>query len=306
MKLKIKKICVNFILVALSFFVVIGIWAKISESIYKKHEEKLAEQILEIKQDIEQKYEKIEIFYEDWDIKEHDYTYKLSDDTEEIYKALSSIEDILDRLPKNMVEEALDADKGTYAQTYGRKALGINIILCSDIDINDGKNDITVGMTDYNLKTREYNIYLAVGSKKNVGQIFAHELYHFFQRRIVVQNRVKEYYTKAEWQKGLPEGFGYYDETGYSDGRYILENEKSMEDVYFVSSYSKTNAGEDKSEIFSYLLSTDEDKSLPRAYQSTHIKARAKMIIDELDAYYDTVDENAYWNKIFEEKSLNQ
>lgn len=29
------------------------------------------------------------------------------------------------------------------------------------------------------------------------------------------------------------------------------------------------------------------------------------MIIDEIDEYFDTVDENAYWNKIYNEKVLN-
>lgn len=87
--------------------------------------------------------------------------------------------------------------------------------------------------------------------------------------------------------------YGYY-----SGGVTFIDGDN----VYFVSSYAQKSINEDKAEMFSYLLEKGKYGSLPLAYKSPHIKKRTKMIIDEIDKYFDTVDENAYWNIVYEEK----
>ncbi len=297
----------------ISLLLVISVFAALTIfGIIKERGKNISEeQILEVKKEIEEQNESVEIFYKDWDKKEKGFEYELTDDMDEIYAALEDIKEILDRLPEGIVEEVLRTPEEAKANTVVGSAKadqGVNIVICSEIYEENIGGYVTAGLKNYNYRTQKYNIYIAVNSTEDVKRVFAHELYHLFQERIIEKDRTEKCYTGIEWQKELPDNFSYYEtyETVISiDGRYTVETESNMENVYFVTAYSKRKDEEDKSELFSYLLSTDEKSDLPRAYKSSHVKKRVKMIIDEIDEYFDTVDENAYWNKIYNEKVLN-
>lgn len=297
----------------ISLLLVISVFAALTIfGIIKERGKNISEeQILEVKKEIEEQNESVEIFYKDWDKKEKGFEYELTDDMDEVYAALEDIKEILDRLPEGIVEEVLRTPEEAKANTVVGSAKayqGVNIVICSEIYEENIGVYVTTGLTNYNYRTQKYNIYIAVKSTENVKRVFAHELYHFFQNRIIVKNREEECYTSLEWQKELPDNFSYYEtyDTVISiDSKYTAEAESNIENVYFVTTYSKKKDEEDKCELFSYLLSSEGKSDLPRAYKSSHVKKRVKMIIDELDEYFDTVDENAYWNKIYNEKVLN-
>ena len=106
-----------------------------------------------------------------------------------------------------------------------------------------------------------------------------------------------------DWNEELPTNYEYSgDDLDEINMPYSIYTAKDINNVYFVSGYAQKNINEDKAEMFSYLLAKGKYGSLPLAYKSPHIKKRTKMIIDELDKYFDTVDENAYWNIVYEEK----
>lgn len=309
MKYKIENYISIAIIVGFIIVVVVAVGKKVREDnlideTSERTESELIEQITLEKQSIESKYKNIEIHYDNWE-KSEDFKYNMSDNKENILKGLEEIEKVLERLPSGMIEETLDTRKGKYESVYGNvdeHNTKIIIILCSTIlEANLNQN----GLMRSEHLNKTYNIYISVDGKKNIGQCLAHELYHVFQCRISMQNLVEEFYTQEEWKRELPDKFSYYQTAVPKDDKYTILTENNMENVYFVSSYSKVGDEEDKCELFSYLLSTDEKSDLPRAYKSSHVKKRVKMILEEIDEYFDTVDENAYWNKIYNEKVLN-
>ena len=183
---------------------------------------------------------------------------------------------------------------------------GLNIVLCSEINNFKSDNMTVTGKTRFDPDDKIVNIFINVDYSGDVAKTFSHELYHFFKSRIGMQKLVGEVYTDEDWKNELPKGYEYYgSKTNLDSMPYTVKTEEDINNVYFVTEYSQKNIDEDKCEIFSYLLSTDEDKELPKAYESPHVRNRALMIIREFDEFYDTVDENAYWNRIFEENATN-
>ena len=309
MRYKIEKYISIAIIIGFIIVVVIAVGKRVKEDSQigetsKWTETELIEQIAMAKQSIESKYRYIEIYYDNWE-RQETFKYNMSDNKENILKGLEATEKVIERLPSGMIEEGFDTRKGKYESIYGNAddhTTKINIILCSKIVEASGDD---AGLIYNDLRNKMYNIYIAVDDGGNISQCLAHELYHFFYCRISMQNLVGEVYSQEEWQRELPYKFSYYETAVPKDNTYTILTENNMENVYFVTAYSKTRDAEDKCELFSYLLSTDEKSDLPRAYKSSHVKKRVKMIIDEIDEYFDTVDENAYWNKIYNEKVLN-
>ncbi|MDE6698112.1 MAG: hypothetical protein K2J91_01350, partial [Lachnospiraceae bacterium] len=238
------------------------------------------------------------------------FEYKISNDERKKLSALEDIDTILGRLPDNILEEGLDMYGGKLKEKYGYDVPpdnGLNILLCSEIDEDKLDRSITTGMVHFDERDKIFNIFINVDYSGDVAKTFSHELYHFFKGRIGMQKLVGEVYTEEDWKNELPNDYEYYgNKANLSNTPYTVETEEDINNVYFVTEYSQKNIDEDKCEIFSYLLSTDEDEELPKAYESPHVRNRALMIIREFDECYDTVDENAYWNRIFEEKTSGQ
>lgn len=270
----------------------------------------LAEQIEDKIKSIEERYECINII-ESGEEKEYiGFEYKISNDERKKLSALEGIDTILGRLPDNILEEALDTNGGKLREEYGYDLPpynGLNIVLCSEINNFKSDNMIVIGKTKVDSNENIVNIFINVNYSKDMAKTVAHELYHFFLKRISIQSIALGVYIGTEWNTELPDGYEYYgNKANLSSMPYTDKTEEDINNVYFVTEYSQTNIEEDRAEIFSYLLSTDEDEELPKAYESPHVRNRALMIIREFDECYDTVDENAYWNRIFEEKTSGQ
>ena len=276
----------------------------------------IAEQIEDKVKSIEGRYGCINIIYsESLDIelskKDYGFTHKISNDESKKLSALEDIDIVLERLPQNILYEGLDIYGGKFNEEYGFDStpyIRINIVLCSEIMEEKDRlvSATATGMSRLDFNDKVYNIFINVDYSGDVAKTFAHELYHFFSERIDIQAIVLGVYIGTEWNTELPEGYKYYgNKANLSSMPYTDKTEEDINNVYFVTEYSQTNIEEDRAEIFSYLLSTDEDEELPRAYESPHVRNRALMIIKEFDECYDTVDENAYWNRIFEENATN-
>ena len=282
----------------------------------------LAEQIEDKVKSIEERYECIhiicnELLSDELSNKDYSFTYEISNNERKKLIALEKIDTILERLPDNIFEEALDLYGGKFREKYSEYSKDefdeffppynkINIVLCSEI--KKGKSDgvYTGGMTCID-NNNIVDIFISIKYPEYIERCFAHELYHFFFKRIDMQAIVLDVYIGKEWNSELPKDYEYYgSKTNLKGVPYTVKTEEDINNVYFVTEYSQTNIKEDRAEIFSYLLSTDEDEELPKAYESPHVRNRALMIIREFDECYDTVDENAYWNRIFEEKTSGQ
>ncbi|MDE6209035.1 MAG: hypothetical protein K2M73_05085 [Lachnospiraceae bacterium] len=269
----------------------------------------LFEQIEDKIKSIEERYECINII-ESGEEKEYiGFEYKISNDERKKLSALEGIDTILGRLPDNIIEEGLDMHGGKLKEKYGYDVPpdnGLNIVLCSEINNFKSDNMTVTGKTRFDPDDKIVNIFINVNYSGDVAKTFSHELYHFFKSRIGMQKLVGEVYTDEDWKNELPKGYKYYgSKTNLDSMPYTVKTEQDINNVYFVTEYSQKNIDEDKCEIFAYLLSTDEDEELPKAYESPHVRNRALMIIREFDEFYDTVDENAYWNRIFEENATN-
>lgn len=282
----------------------------------------LVEEVSKKIEDIEEKYKCIKIVdgFNKSEVKGIDslkrssYAYDVLIDYEKESKAINEIKIILNRLPEGMLLEALEwggdkyreenQDIINFVENYSDKYEEIRIVLCSNIRRKNG--NIEYGYYSGGVTFIDGDIvYICINTKRigNIQRIFAHELYHYFHHRIENQLYTGEVYTMKEWNEELPTDYEYRgDDLDEINMPYSIYTAKDINNVYFVSSYAQKSINEDKAEMFSYLLEKGKYGSLPLAYKSPHIKKRTKMIIDELDKYFDTVDENAYWNIVYEEK----
>ena len=313
-----KEFIKNFIVFCIAMFVVFISFKSLihkdksndnQNDITDEAEISLAEQIEDKIKSIEERYGCINIIYNELAKNDYSFTYEISNDERKKLSALEDIDTILGRLPDNILEEGLDMHGGKLKEKYGYDIPpdnGLNILLCSEIDEDKSDRSITTGMVHFDERDKIFNIFINVDYSGDVAKTFSHELYHFFKGRIGMQKLVGEVYTEEDWKNELPNDYEYYgSKANLSSIPYTVETEEDINNVYFVTEYSQKNIDEDKCEIFSYLLSTDEDEELPKAYESPHVRNRALMIIREFDEFYDTVDENAYWNRIFDENAIN-
>ncbi|MDE6210265.1 MAG: hypothetical protein K2M73_11415 [Lachnospiraceae bacterium] len=246
---------------------------------------------------IKEKYG-IDIFYEGNMSEEMECKYKLSDDMGANSKAVSDISVILDRITLDLVRELINYGKG---EEYVKG--NINIFLCNAMEEN------IYGQTEF--LEDGFTIYIKI-CDNSVKAIFSHEIFH----RIIGYIRVNSWinYDKEDsymkWKSVLPEGYEYMEDRENYDGesisnkklQYTYGVENDISNVYFLNSYSQKNQDEDMCDIFAYLLAINEDGELPKAFDSPHVKEKAKLIVDMIAETFDCVDENAYWAKIYREK----
>lgn len=202
-------------------------------------------------------------------------------------RALESIEEILDRLPEGFLDEVMTG----YAE--GRY-LEINIT--GNMTQLDGDRQL-LGLTSYKEEKTVVRMNADVNSFDEFSATFAHELFHVIDFEMNQFNEDSGCFTR--WENKNPIGFSYSQDEGMYDN-YIIQGEQ-LKNVYFVSSYSKEGIFEDRAEVFSYLLATDEGDSLPKSYDSAHVKSKVDLLIDELDSKYVSVDDgNAYWEQWYD------
>ena len=69
-----------------------------------------------------------------------------------------------------------------------------------------------------------------------------------------------------------------------------------LEDIFFVSSYSKKDRSEDMAETFAAMMSYEED-NIPDSFYSPHVINKMRFISEFLEENYESATEDAYWNR---------
>lgn len=195
--------------------------------------------------------------------------------------ALENIQSVFDRLPEGFIDELMEGySKGRYLE------IDITGTMTQD---EDGRS--IVGLTTYEQNKDIVRLDATVTASDEFKATVAHELFHVIEFEMNQFDEASSYLK--EWKKHNPRDFAYsYDEGQYSD--YTVYGE-SINNVYFVSLYSKEDIFEDRAELFSYLLSTDENDKLPKAYQSKYVKDKANMLINEISSHFSSAVSNPYW-----------
>ena len=240
----------------------------------------------------------IDIYYADNISDDVQCEYELSDDIKNNNAAIDDIYIIMSRLPYDVWLEMTEYNRGEET-FYGR----VIIFLCDSIEKN------VAGCIEGIENEDGFSIAIRVSNNGNVKTTFAHELFHQIDALIYINswlNYDKEF-SYGKWDGTLPEDYEYLNNVNSNDykyrkSKYTLYGEDDINNVYFVSTYSQESRAEDMAEVFSYLLAIGEDEELPEAYNSPHVKEKAKLIVDMIAETFDCVDENAYWAKIYREK----
>lgn len=247
-------------------------------------ESQAAKDIVSLENSIEEKYNieiKVGAEASTW---ESGFTIERMKDEKTISRALGYLDDILDRLPEGFIDEVM---KGYSDGRY----LEINI---TGAMVQIAGNREVLGLTTYNEDKDVIRLNADIFSWQEYKATVAHELFHVIDFEM---EQFDEYSSNIKkWQSCNPKSFTYsYSEGQYSD--YTTYGD-SIENVYFVSYYSKEDIYEDRAEVFSYLLSTDEDGILPSAYKSSHIQSKVKLLLDEIDNHFKTAkNSDVYWKR---------
>ena len=217
------------------------------------------------------------------DITEDNMDIEMLNDEENINKALVCLEEILDRLPEDFLDEVM---KG-----YGNdRYLEINIT-GKMLRLTDNRE--VLGLTTYETYKDVIRLDGNATSWNEYKATVAHELFHVIDFEMdQFDEGIKDI---RNWKATNPAGYGYSYTNGQLEQYTIYGDE--IEEVYFVSEYSKEDVYEDRAEVFSYLISVDENDELPLAYESEHVQEKVVLLIEEMKDHFESADDaDAYWN----------
>ena len=217
------------------------------------------------------------------DITEDEMDIEMLTDEDNINKALVCLEEVLDRLPEGFLDEVM---KGYGSDRY----LEINIT-GRMLRLTDNRE--VVGLTTYETYKDVIRLDGNATSWNEYKATVAHELFHVIDFEMdQFDEGIKDI---RNWKATNPAGYGYSYTNGQLEQYTIYGDE--IEDVYFVSEYSKEDVYEDRAEVFSYLISVDENDELPLAYESEHVQEKVVLLIEEMKDHFESADdEDAYWN----------
>lgn len=239
----------------------------------------------------------------------------LTDKRMNSYLTLQKMEVILKRLPKGIFTEIKNNDSVKYYEGNRRKYSYIDIYFCNSINVDGGydiRGGYTAGLTGGYDDRSGLFIMLDISYPAHMNNTFAHELFHMFEWGIR-----DEYYNHRNGSSGVdfykawldsnPAGYKYISETMSGnfniydiDLSYGIETE-DKDHIFFVSKYAQASIQEDMAETFTHLLTDKGGNMMPKAYRSSHVQRKAKLLIDMLDRTYSTINKDAYWNRIYDE-----
>ncbi|MBQ9699364.1 MAG: hypothetical protein IJV71_01955 [Lachnospiraceae bacterium] len=237
----------------------------------------------------------------------HEYEIDNVSSKYSVLSSLKTIDKTLERFPEDIFRELNFTFEGIDVSQEK-----LSLIISGDIDNRDKNRLDAAGLTS---TTEEgFDVYIDCNGF-TIENTFAHEMCHVLMGAYEdynIDNLVDIFLPGKGWSGDYegwtelnPLGFVYYEDRGdgNTDGwRFdwtYTKREKDKYNIYFVTEYSKASDAEDMAEIFKYLVTCDS--SLPAAYDSPHIQAKAKLLIQWLDEKYESVDEDVYWNKWFKE-----
>lgn len=210
----------------------------------------------EYAKDIEEKYD-IRIVYKDLPEKKIHYYITQDNKINHIYKMLDGLSATLDNYPDGFFRELKKGwiDELTFYITY-------------DLEGDDSTyfkivNGVAGYVSDYGtgiilLKSRWIENGYEDGPESYKATI-VHEISHIIDQRVARDNKSFE----SEWIKMNPKGFSYSEKYYSADG-VVQDREyttfKGIESAYFINSYAKTAATEDRAVLWEYLMRDDKAK----------------------------------------------
>ena len=207
---------------------------------------------------------------------------------EEVIDSLAVMEETLDKFPENFIKN-LKIEIGHVVIK-----VGIELYVGGKIDNGDG---ISSGTTSY-LNPEKYTIVVNVKSNNNRGKTIAHEIFHVMYNIVLEKENIGWAKSIAEekWNSYNPEGFVY----GSEGGKKYTVSDCDLNEVHFVTDYSRISMSEDMAEIFGYLMTDVNNKT----FKSDHVKAKAKLISNMIRENFDNIGEEPYWDKLIKDVVL--
>lgn len=192
---------------------------------------------------------------------EYKDTSDLKDEEKTILDALKDLDGALKKYPKD------------FFQQFKTKAGdgGLDIYLIGEI-----KSSYSVIAFEFESNYRQ-NVAIDIMSS-NVGETFCHEIWHAIENIALSEN--PELFD--DWNELNPKEFRYegnyegYDEVQNAN-QYTYYGEDHIKNVYFIDSYSRTYANEDRARIVEYFMGKDKDM-IKELKKSPHIIKKVEKI----------------------------
>jgi|GEM_PF-6725469 len=220
----------------------------------------------------------------------------ISDETL-IDMALQTIDSLFAQFPEGFFKEFVYGD-----------IKGLELYLCGTLV--QGAEEGTSTPVAFALQDDNKQILVVdINSGGDIRRNISHELFHAMESKVdyLTWNSGITGFDDLEWSKLNPKDFKYHnsyvnenkeDYSLMTDQKYTIDTE-TIENVYFVDSYSTTFVYEDRARIFEYLMGTSLGDSLPEVFESSHIKAKADYIFKVLREAFPSVRDatDIYWEK---------
>ena len=220
---------------------------------------------------------------------EIDYTenesYKKVELDEGVIECVKEMRDTLSKYPERMLKNEI---KYNYEVNIMKQ--GMDIYLVRDMY---SEGDKSIGLTIHRNPYKDIMLLDVEGN--DIGAILSHEIFHIIEKKGISEMTLyfNEKFSTKRWRSYNPEAF-IYSEKHFTDLRKYLKGEP--QDIYFVTSYSKTNRVEDMAEIFAAMMSYEED-NIPDSFYSPHVINKMRFISEFLEENYESATEDAYWNR---------
>lgn len=201
------------------------------------------------------------------------YEVKTCMDKSIINAALDSIEKQLARYPKAILSNLKTRD-------------GDGLDICLSGAISGRTSNALESVNGFAASAKNRNMIVIDARYGNLQSILSHEVSHIIDKRISMAEIFLERDFEEEWNSLNPKGFEYTNSYVGSDGvpsyygnnkytPYELISANNIENVYFIDSYAKTYATEDRARLLEYVIKTSS--IIPDYMRSSHIIAKLKL-----------------------------
>lgn len=220
---------------------------------------------------LEEKYEINIIMGENVNYDFEAYEYEQVTDEERIAVALDELQLALEAFPEGMCTEmCLDY------------AVGFNVYLCGAFTPKD-KDNISDASAFYTFENGYYNLMMNITLENTEANVI-HEMTHAIDNYFVLCGVSEQ--LEEDWKACNPKDFTYLESYfGYEElyEYTYLDDYESVNDIYFIDTYSCTFPGEDRSRVFEYFGSESckEDWLL----ESEPLRRKAGVLLDYCTEY---------------------
>lgn len=197
-------------------------------------------------------------------------TSYLKDEERFILEALNDLEIALKKYPEGFFKQfKTKAGDG-----------GLDIYLVGEI-----KSTYSVIAFEFDSNYRQ-NIAIDI-INSNVGETFCHEVWHAIENIALCEKPD----LFDDWNDLNPKGFKYegdYEnyEEAQNANQYTYYGEDNIKNVYFIDSYSRTYASEDRARIVEYFMGKDEE-FVKELKKSSHIMEKVKKINETISEVFE-------------------